>query len=232
MSAVLKRDATAASAPRYNIYQVIHKALRAFMCDTQLRIGRMDANDDGERSGAAAQLRALLALCDSHLRHENEFVHAAIERRAPGGAARTQADHAHHEASIAALRDELARFESAPAFERARLGQALYLDLSAFVAENLQHMITEETDNHAALTAAYDEGEVLAIEQALVASLAPEEKFTAMSWMIPNINASERALLLGGIKRHAPREAFDAVFGLARDTLSQRDLYKLERALG
>ena len=33
------------------------------------------------------------------------------------------------------------------------------------------------------------------------------------------------------MKRHAPREVFEAVLGLARDSLSQRDFYKLERAL-
>jgi hypothetical protein len=97
MSAVLKEVAASAAAPRHNIYQVIHKALRAFMADTLLRIGSMDISDDAERAEAIAQLRGLLAMCDSHLRHENEFVHTAIEKARPHATARTVEDHRHHE---------------------------------------------------------------------------------------------------------------------------------------
>jgi len=233
MSAVLKEAVVPASAQpaRYNIYNVIHKALRAFMADTLLKVGRMDVTDDGERSETIAQLRALLALCTSHLQHENGFVHPALEQARRGGAALTTADHEHHQLAIAGLQGEAARFEAAAAERRPLLAKTLYLSLSAFVAGNFTHMITEEVGNHATLIEAFDEAEVLALEQRLVASLSAEEKFAAMSWMIPHINASERAFLLGGMKRHAPREVFEAVLGLARDSLSQRDFYKLERAL-
>lgn len=232
MSAVMKEVVAAAAAPRHNIYQVIHKALRAFMADTLIRIGSMDVSDDVERTEAVAQLRALLAMCDSHLRHENEFIHPAIEKARPQATARTVEDHRHHEAALVRLEREIAQFESAAAELRASLAQTLYLNLSEFVAENFTHMISEETENHAALIGAYDDGEVLALGQRLVASLSPEEKFTAMRWMIPHINAGERAFLLGGMKRHAPPPVFEAVLGLARERLTQRDFYKLERALG
>jgi hypothetical protein len=232
MSAVLKETVhVSLAAPRYNIYRVIHKALRAFMADTLLKIGKMDAGDDGERTEALAQLRGLLEMCDSHLRHENEFIHTAIEQVRPRATARTVEDHHHHEAALARLEREIVQFESAAPELRPALAQDLYLSLSQFVAENFTHMITEETENHTALIGAYDESQVLTLEQSLVASLSPEEKFTAMRWMIPHINASERAFLLGGMKRHAPPPAFDAVLGLARERLTQRDFHKLERAL-
>jgi hypothetical protein len=210
-SPVSPRAASDDAASRYNIYTIIHKALRAFMADTLLKIGRMDVGDEAERGEAIAQVRALLAMCTGHLHHENNFVHPAIEKAFPRATARTVDDHKHHEISIA---------------------WALYLALSGFLAENFTHMIVEETANHAALIAAYTDAEILGIEQALVASLSPEQKFASMQWMIPYINASERAFLLGGMKRHAPPPVFEGVLGLARDRLSQRDFYKLERALG
>jgi hypothetical protein len=226
------RDVPDDAASRYNIYTIIHKALRAFMADTLLKVGRMDVNDDAERGEAIAQVRALLAMCTGHLHHENNFVHPAIEKAFPRATVRTVDDHKHHEIAIAELGDQVARFESAPTGKRSQGAWALYLILSGFLAENFTHMIVEETENHAALIAAYTDAEILGIEQALVASLSPEQKFAAMQWMIPHINASERALLLGGMKRHAPPPVFEAVLGLARDSLSQRDFYKLERALG
>ena len=231
-SPVSPRAASDDAASRYNIYTIIHKALRAFMADTLLKVGRMDVADDAEGGEAIAQVRALLVMCTGHLHHENNFVHPAIEKAFPRATARTVDDHKHHEISIAELEQQVARFEAAPAEKRPQGAWALYLVLSGFLAENFTHMIVEETANHAALIAAYTDAEILGIEQALVASLSPEQKFASMQWMIPYINASERAFLLGGMKRHAPPPVFEGVLGLARDRLSQRDFYKLERALG
>ena len=235
MSAVLKEtlnSAVESADRRYNIYTVIHKALRAFMSDTLLKVGNMDPADEAECGAAIAQLRGLLAMCSGHLHHENTFVHAAIERVLPGRAARTARDHLQHEAEIAELQHELERFEALQPAQRGSAARSLYLNLSRFVAENFLHMIVEETENHAALIEACDEQQVLAIEHAIVASLPPEAKFTAMHWMIPYCNAKERAFLLDGMKRNAPAEIFQAVLGLARDTLNERDYFKLERALG
>ena len=92
-------------------------------------------------------------------------------------------------------------------------------------------MVVEETDNHRALIEAYSDEEVLAIEHAIVGSLSPEESFAGLRWMIPHINASERAFLLGGMRRGAPPEVFKLVMELACEALSQRDFYKLEKAL-
>lgn len=233
MSAVLEpvMATTPAAASRHNIYTVIHKALRAFMADTLVEIGRMDPADDGECTAALEQLRALLDACSSHLHHENAFVHPAIDKAFPGRSAHTAAEHVQHEAEIAALAQAAERVAALPAGRRAGEAQALYLQLSGFIGENLAHMIVEETENHAALVAGYSEQEVLGIEQALVASLSPEEKFIVLRWMIPHCNANERAFLLGGMQRHAPAPAFQAALGLARDSLTQRDFFKLERAL-
>lgn len=232
MAAVIRREPEPISArARYNIYIIIHKALRAFMTDVLLRWGRMDVADDCERSEAIEQARALLAMCRGHLQHENDFVHPAIERAQPGFTTRLAEEHVQHEAEIAHLEASLVELIEAPAPHRAALAQRFYRELSAFVAENFEHMLVEETENHRALTEAYTDEEILQIEHAIVASLSPEQAFTDMRWMIPHINASERAFMLGGMKQGAPPEVFAGVMALARDVLSQRDYYKLTRAL-
>lgn len=228
MNAVLKQTDP---ATRYNIYRVIHKGLRAFMADTLLTWGRVDVNDDAECAEAVKQLRGLLTLCKSHLDHENQFVHPALEQARRGAAKRTAEDHVHHEQAIAKLEEEVARFEAAPITARAVLADRLYLHLSKFIAENFEHMLTEEIDNQAELIAAYDDAEIMNIEHAIVATLGPEEAYVGQYWMIPNMNATERAAVVGGIKQNAPREVFEMVLGIARERLTQRDFFKLERAL-
>ena len=101
-----------------------------------------------------------------------------------------------------------------------------------FVAENFEHMHVEETQNHATLTAHYNEAEVFAIEQAIVGSLAPDEAMTVMRWMAPWAAPHERAALLAGMKQNAPRPAFEAVLGLVKRHLTARELAKLGAAIG
>ena len=75
----------AAEAPRLDLYSGIHKALRALMADTLLAVGRMDTDDKLEVAEVTERVLVLLEVCRSHLQHENDFIHAAIEARHPGG---------------------------------------------------------------------------------------------------------------------------------------------------
>ena len=232
MAAVLKpSDFTAVAQQRYNIYTVIHKGLRGFMTDTLHRWGRADMTDDKDRTTAIAQVRALLNTCAGHLQHENDFLHPALEAARSGASAQTAHDHVDHEAAIAELREQLAVFEAAAAVQRPYMALQFFRRLSVFVAENFEHMIVEETDNHAVLIGAYSDDEILAIQHRLVASLSPEESFTDLRWMIGYANSQERAFLLGGMKLGAPPPVFQAVMGLAREVLSPGDFEKLESAL-
>ncbi|MBB6092603.1 hemerythrin-like domain-containing protein [Povalibacter uvarum] len=234
MAAVINLGAAAwrdETASRYNIYRAIHKGLRGFMTDTLLRVGRMDVNDECERNQAIEQVRGLLAMCEGHLVHENEYVHPAIDAVVSGGADETAADHVGHIVAIRTLQQQIAQFEAANGAKRVILAAEIYLDLSTFVAENFEHMAVEETHNHAALARNYSDEEMRDIEHRIVASMTPEQSLAGLRWMLPHVNADERAHMLGGMKAGAPAEVFERVMGLAREVLTQRDFYKLERAL-
>jgi hypothetical protein len=72
----------------------------------------------------------------------------------------------------------------------------------------------------------------MALSDRLVASLTPEEMATAMRWMLPAANASERAGVLAGVRDTAPPSVFEALLALVRSHLSARDAAKLDLALG
>lgn len=230
MAAVMQTNDVAPRA-RYNMYVVIHKALRVFMSDTLHRWGRMDPADECERAQALEHVRALLGMCTGHLQNENEFVHPAIERVRPGFTQQIAHDHADHETAIAQLDAALAQFEHAAPTLRDDLSYRIYLRLSAFIAENLEHMIAEETENQCALAQAYTDEQLLAIEHAIVSSMPPEKSLQGLRLMLPNINASERAFMLAGMKQNTPPEACQQAMQIAREVLSERDYYKLERAV-
>jgi len=108
----------------------------------------------------------------------------------------------------------------------------LYRSLSLFVAGNFDHMIVEETDNTVTLWELYTDEELFGIQNALVASIAPEKMAVYLRWMIPSISFPERLGMLSGIRATLPPAAFERVLQIVEGSLPARDWTKLSKALG
>ena len=221
-----------AQAPRVDLYVGIHKALRALLGDTLVAVGRMDVEDDLELAQATQRVLQLLDFMRSHLQHENEFIHPALEARAPGASGVIAHEHEEHEAEIAALAGETTALLNLPAAGRAAAALALYRHLSLFVAHNFEHMHVEETAHNAVLWARYTDAELIALHDALVASIPPQEMMFVMRWLVPFMNPQERAAMLGDMRVHAPAPAFAAALAVARPHLTMLEWKKLMASLG
>lgn len=221
----------AAEAPRFDMYTGIHKALRAFMADTLLAVGRMDVDDPQELAQATDRVLQLLGMCGAHLAHENQFVHAAIEARAPGASDAIGHEHEEHVQHIAALAGLAAALRGSAPEGRPLVAARLYRALSLFIAENFQHMNVEETAHNAVLWARYTDAELVAIHDALVASIPPDEMMAIARWLVPFMNPVERFQLLADIRAKAPAPAFQAILATVQPHLTTREWAKLARAL-
>lgn len=216
---------------RFNMYAGIHKALRAFMVDTLTLLGRTDPASPAQVAVAAAQTLALLDFCQGHLQHENGFVHTALDARCPGVADRVAGEHVEHEHHIAHLSSVAGSLTHGDAAKREATLYALYLGLGLFVADNLQHMHIEETVHNPALWASHSDAELLAIHDALLATVSPEHMALATRWMLPNLNAMERLDMLQGMRASAPAPVFDGTLDAARQLLPGSDWAQLARGL-
>lgn len=220
-----------AAAPRLDLYAPIHKALRALMFDTLARIGRIDLDDAGDRTATIEQAELMLEQLESHLHHENEFVHAAIEARRPGAAQVTADAHVEHADEIAALRREIAALRVAPVAEQGLLAARLYRHLALFVAENLEHMHYEETANNATLWALYTDEELRAIEGRLVAHIDSRILATALPWLAAAMTPAETLGLFAGMQAKMPPEPFQAALLSVRHRLEPARFERLTSAL-
>lgn len=205
-----------AGAPRFSLYAGIHKALRRWMGHVLERTGAIDIADDTDVRAACDEVDALLTQLRAHLKHENDYLHTAIEAKEPGGARTTADDHAAHVDSIEALAAETAALRAAPAAQRDTRAARLYRHLALFVAENLEHMHYEETANQALLWAHYSDIELMEIHDRLVASIDPVEMMQILAWMSPALSPQELTGLLAGMRGKAPAAVFDAVLGCVR----------------
>jgi hypothetical protein len=219
------------TAPRHNLYTLVHKGLRACMAETLATVGRMDADDPVERAAAARLVRELLSCARSHLEHEERFVHPALEARRSGSSAAAHADHVLHREAFVLLETALRGLECSESDEAAEAALRLYRQLALFVAENFEHMHLEETDNHAVLTGCYDEQDVRAIEGHIIAALRPAESEIALRWMVPAASPAERAALLGGMQQGMPPAAFAAILAPVEPRLSAGERARLDADL-
>lgn len=221
-----------AANARMNMYGPIHKGLRARMAEALTALGRMDCNDAGQVEATLDLVGDLLDLCLDHLEHENRFVHAAMEARAPGSADAATIEHAHHQAEIAALHALCSHVAISRGHERAELAHRLYLAFSTFVAENLTHMRLEEEHNNAVLWTHYGDAELLAIEQALVASIPEAKRPRALRLIVPALAHGERVQFLARMRAGMPEPAFAGVLAMLMPLLDAHEQDKLRAALG
>lgn len=217
---------------RLDMYTGIHKALRAAMTDTLLALGRMDPDDGPEVTQVSQRVLDLLGMCLSHLGHENEFVHTAIEARAAGASEQVAHDHLEHVQHVETLRAQVTTLLKAGPAQRAGVAQELYRALALFVADNFQHMHIEETAHNAVLWSRYTDAELADIHGALVASIPPAEMMATLRWLVPFMNPAERTALLADMRAHAPEPAFAAALDVVRPHLSETEWQKLTRSLG
>jgi hypothetical protein len=226
------KQVQAVELPRVDMYSGIHKALRALMADTLLAVGRMDCDDALERAETVQRVQELLDFCGNHLKHENEFVHAAIEARAPGASEAIAHEHEEHQRAIARLSASARWVLESAVIERPLAAQRLYRELALFIADNFQHMNVEETAHNAVLWARYTDAELGAIHDALVASIPPAEMMYTARWLVPFMNPQERLGLLDGIRAQAPAPAFQAILDTVQPHLTLQEWAKLARGLG
>jgi hypothetical protein len=224
--------ASANTAMRLAPYRTIHKGLRVLMFRTLQRAGALDAADAADRSAIIEEVERLLATCVDHLAHENQFFHEALRARAPRAVLPFEDDHLGHLEAIGALRLLLQRLRDAEAAQAQALAYELFLRLSVFVGENLEHMAEEESTLTQALWTHFSDAELVAIEAALHATIAPEEMAFYLRWVGQGLNAGEAIALLCDLREHAPPGFFASVVDIFQSVMPARCWARVARGLG
>lgn len=217
--------------PRFDMYLGIHKGLRLFFGDTIARLGSTDPADDAAVAATLAQARDLFDLCELHYDDEDRFVHPAIERVQPGATEGIVEEHKEHYVALDELRALARVIDESPAPARGTALARLYRALALYAAEDFEHMHFEDTEFNALLWRHYGDAELIRLHDELVATIPPEKMFLALRWMIPALNAPERAAVFIGARHGMPVEAFRAALNLASQVLPPAEYKKLALAI-
>lgn len=205
-----------------DLYRDIHKGIRSELFALTERAGNLDPSCQADRADLAAHVRRVAELLVSHAEHEDGHIQPAIELHLPALAEQIEADHHRIDGRIddlVAQAEEAATTPGNPRWHAHRL----YVDLAAFTATYLAHQDLEERLVMPALEERIGSDATLAIHQAIVGSIPPEEMAASLAVMLPAMNVDDRVELLGGMQAGAPAEVFAGVWGLAGSVLERRD---------
>ena len=215
----------------FDLYRDVHKAIRVNLFDVVANAGRIDPSDRAARIELAGRVRDLVDFLIFHAEHEDRELDGPIAEVLPDLAAEIAADHVALEAEMDRLVELASRvFDETEADARSATHE-LYLELAAFTSSYLAHQDTEERIVGPALFAHFGIEPLLAIHGRILAAIPPEQMAWSLVKMVPAMNVDDRTEMFAGMRMGAPREAFEALLGLAADVLTESDFVALEGRL-
>jgi hypothetical protein len=216
----------------FDIYRNIHKGIRNGLFSVTLAAGQVDPHDQAAVQGIAGRWTELVNVLVAHAEHEDGFVQPVIERFQPAYAAEIAEAHPRLEAQMAEL-EVLADRAAGACPEQVRvLTHRLYLGLASFTAEYLQHQEFEEFEVMVMLAQHLSFDELLAVDNAIVASIEPDMMAKSATLMLPAMNIEDQVDLFEGARNGVPPEVFQGMLMLAEMVLDQDRYDTLRGRLG
>ncbi|HKZ67518.1 MAG TPA: hemerythrin domain-containing protein [Chitinophagaceae bacterium] len=205
---------------RFNIFNQIHKALRAMLYDTSLTLQQTYFADAEEAETSLEKVRMTVDVFDEHAAHEDHFVLPAIQQYEPSLVDAFEQEHEKDHALSERIRGLIIVYHHAIKTEvKIETGEAINKAFIEFMIFNLQHMAKEETVLNKVLWRYYSDAEIMAINQRIVASIPPEETAVASAWMMRGMSNAEISGWLKAVEKNAPEAMFTQLFSIAEKEL-------------
>lgn len=217
---------------RFNVFNMIHKALRAMLYDTALTLQQTHFARIEETNIALEKVNAVLHMFEQHAHHEDNLLFPKIEQYAPQLVSDFEDEHVTDHALAQQLNTLVNIVQhTADPKEREFAASALSKAFLEFMIFNLQHMAKEESFVLPVLWVHYTDAELLAINQSILAVIAPEEKAISSRWMLRGVNNAECINWLSAMKHTAPAHVFQPVWEMACAELPEERRTVVEEAV-
>ena len=205
---------------RFNIFNQIHKALRALLYDTALTVQQTYFGHPDEAETSLEKIKLVLDIFDKHADHEDQFVLPAIYAYEPSLVDAFEKEHMADHELAEKLRSLIQTFETNSSLEhRITIGDQILHSFIAFMSFNLDHMGKEEKIINQRLWRYYSDMELAAINQRIIASVSQEEMKITSAWMMKGLSNAEITAWLRQVQTHAPESVFNTLFTIAEKEL-------------
>ncbi len=213
---------------RFNIFNQIHKALRALLYDAALTVQQTNFANAEEAEIALEKIKAVLDIFDKHAAHEDHFILPAIHQYEPSLVDCFEQEHVEDHQLAQNLRIVIGSFSKNETAESKLItGHTLLHSFIAFMSFNLDHMAKEETVLNERLWRFYSDAELRKLNQQIVAAIEPAEMAFTAAWMMKGMNNAEITGWLKTIQKDAPEAVFSALFTIAEKELPYERFRKI-----
>lgn len=207
---------------RFNIFNQIHKGLRAMLYELALEIQQTDFSEAEEAEALVKEVEQVVSFFTAHAEHEDRFILPAVARHN----ARIIEAFAHDHLEDGWLAELLLKSVKAwraaeDTAARSQAGSELFYHFTEFTAFNLVHMNKEERFLNEVLWQFYTDKEILELERQILASVPPEILAVESRWMMKGMSNPEIIAWLHGVKQAAPEALFFSFLGLAEEVLPE-----------
>jgi len=125
---------------RHEMYRPIHKAIRHMLYTTAHDLSVADFQDKPLADAALASLESTISLLVLRAGHKEEYVHIALEERAPRFIESFEKDHGNDELVYAQLRKLSSEVGNASGERKSELGNEIYDIYNQFVGIYVEHL--------------------------------------------------------------------------------------------
>ena len=205
---------------RFNVFNQIHKGLRAMLYDTALTLQQTHFADSDQSDTAVKKVRTTVEMISAHTAHEDHFVFPAIQEYEPSLVDLFTLEHLKNHTLSEKLVDLLVAHNHAVKPEaKIETGHAVVRAFQEFMLYNLEHMSNEETVLNDILWRYYSDEEIESISRRMVRSRRHDEAIVTTAWMMRGLSNTEISNWLKAVETSAPRQVFAQLFSIAEKEL-------------
>jgi hypothetical protein len=216
---------------RVNIFNQIHKGLRALLYETSILLQQTDFSNKEEMQTAIKRVTLVADLFDDHAHHEDNYILPAIQEYEPSIVDAFEQEHEMDAKLSRALKDSLVALQMASPLVRPDMAGVLSKTFIQFMVFNLEHMAKEESILNKILWRYYSDEEILGIQRKIVAGLSPWSASVGTRWMMRGLNNPEIIHWLKTVEESAPEAVFQNLFATAEKELSEHRFRQVQEAL-
>ena len=208
---------------RFNLFNMIHKGLRAMLYECALTLQQTYFPDEEEAAEAIQKIREAVFLFEKHGNHEDHIVMPPIKHVAAIMVEAFESEHIQDHALGSKLLHLINIFKDAKRDEeRIIAGSALTKAFNDFMIFNFEHMAKEEIEINPVLWEQYSDEELMGINAQIIASISEEEKEISARWMLKGINKQEVKEWMMAVKNTSPDPVFQKLYQMSGFYLPER----------
>ncbi|MBC7851530.1 MAG: hemerythrin domain-containing protein, partial [Chitinophagaceae bacterium] len=216
----------------YNIFNQVHKALRAFMYDSAIVLQRTDFTNAEDAEHSINQLNDLLDLMKDHAYAEESIIFPALQKFNRPLVLEILAEHEEDHSLARRLSGLLLAFSHGVcADDKADIGKAIYSAFIDFLVFNLEHMAREEDVLNKSLWENFSDGQIIQLSHKAMLKIPCNLVDQYSRWMLRGLTNNEIAEWLKDIKNNAPESVFSTLMILSETELSGARWQQLQEQL-